>query len=247
MYGGMCAFNHHNSMMKLLARCIERGVLFNWATQCNDSLVARARNILSHVFLENEGSHAFFIDADIGFDPDDILEMVETDYDVLGVPCTKRFIRWDRVQKAVRRSDRDLTDADLADAAGDPIGNYLVPEGETQKIVVATEPQEMLNMGTGILMVRRAAFLKLKKAFPDNWYEPADIATGGKKNRIWDFFPTGLNPATHEYTAENFGFCELCRKAGIKLMMCPWIKTTHAGAHLFSGNLPRMIALTGEA
>lgn len=104
MYGGNLTVNYHNAFVQLCNLCRETGVELGWSNIYNESLISRARNRLVDTYLkQSTATHAVFIDADIGFDCRDILAMMETDYDIVGVPCSKKSIRWDRIQLAVAR------------------------------------------------------------------------------------------------------------------------------------------------
>src|SRR6266851_2084354 len=99
MYGGNLTLNYHNSFVQLMLACRDLGIEFGWTNTWNESLISRARNRMVDSFLKTStNTHAIFIDADIGFDPRDVIAMLEMDKDILGVPCSKKSIRWDRIQ-----------------------------------------------------------------------------------------------------------------------------------------------------
>src|SRR5690242_16082915 len=85
MYGGMAMCNYLESFLQLLILCQQEKISFAYAFTFNESLVTRARNRLADEYLKNMTStHALFIDADIGFEPAHVLEMLKHDKDIAG-------------------------------------------------------------------------------------------------------------------------------------------------------------------
>ena len=58
---------------------MKNGINFRITTLRNESLVTRARNILSAMFMESDCTHLFFIDSDIEFDSESILRALAFD------------------------------------------------------------------------------------------------------------------------------------------------------------------------
>lgn len=269
MYGGNLTVNYHSSFIQLGPACATAGVILGSNNIYNESLISRARNRLVDTFLkETSATHACFIDADIGFDSRDILTMIEMDRDILGVPCTKKSIRWDRIQFAIARrvlewshnnpeckngfepaaladrfrsSDRAFNPIDLPRIGGDFVFN--VPADWDGNINVG-EPEIMRHVGTGLLMVKREVFLKFMKAYPDRWYQSRHDPASNP-GRIHDFFKVGVNPETREYDSEDYWFVHDCIALGYQALLCPWIKTTHMGTNTFVGDMPAALACAG--
>ena len=80
------------------------------STITNESLVTRARNILVAMFLANkDATHLMFIDADIGFNAENIAKMMtDTMRDDVEIVCgayPKKGINWQTVIDAVNRGE----------------------------------------------------------------------------------------------------------------------------------------------
>jgi len=41
-------------------------------------------------------------------------------------------------------------------------------------------------------------------------------------------------------------FCQMWRKMGGKIFLCPWMKTQHIGTYAFTGNMPAVAQYTGK-
>lgn len=270
MYGGNLTLNYHNSFLKLVLKCRDLGISIDWTNTWNESLISRARNRLADSFLKtNEYTHAIFIDADIGFEADDVLAMMEMDKDILGVPCSKKSIRWDRLQNAIAKrvlewshnnpqcqnghdpaamlemfqhSGRQFNPADLPRIGGDFVLNFAPFEGE--KTITLNEPEPMKHVGTGMLMIKRQVFLKFRQAYPNRWYEAKSDAASNP-GPIHDFFKVGVNLETREYDSEDYWFCHDCIALGYQVLLLPSVVTTHMGTNTFIGDMAAALACAG--
>lgn len=244
MYGGMAAQNYIESFIKLMMTCGKYRIPFSYSFTYNESLITRGRNRLADEYMKNcSSTHAIFIDADIGFEPDDIIAMLEADRDIIGVPCSKKGIRWDRIQKALQRNGRTFTNDELSRIGGDFVFNFEQFAG-TRNFKL-NELQEMRNVGTGIMMVRREVFESFREKYPDRWYE-SKTDGAALPGAIWDFFRVGVNPETREYDSEDYWFCVEAKAIGFKVWMAPWVRTSHMGSFKFIADMPAVAALAGE-
>jgi hypothetical protein len=243
MYNNQLFMNYHESVIELVSLAARSGMKSFSYVNVATSLIALSRNLLVSKFLEGDGTHCVFIDADMGFDPHDVLKMLELDRDVIGACCPVKSFFWSRMQQMCRRSGREFTEQEMQQLGG--TFNYEKPVGEKMRLDV---PQEVRRLGSGLLMVKREVFEKLRQAHPDRWYEPRDLngapMFGGV--RIHEFFRTGLMSG-HEYIGCDYTFCDECTALGLKIWMCPWTKTTHMGTHAFVGDLPGIASLCGES
>jgi hypothetical protein len=94
MYGGMCTGMFARSLADLSALCVKYGVALQIYFLFNESLIPRARNYCVDEFMRSESTHFMFIDADIGFNPQDVIALLalqgdDTEYDVIGGPYPK--------------------------------------------------------------------------------------------------------------------------------------------------------------
>jgi hypothetical protein len=245
MYGGVCYVNYFESFQKLTIACAKYGIPFSSAHKWNESLVSRARNQLVDLFRkEGDATHAVFIDADIGFDADEVLSMVERDEDILVAPCSKKSLRWDRLRRMILKNPgREYTDEELKRAAGDFCFNFEPFDGQRQMRL--EDLWDLRTGGTGLMSIRREVFEGFAEKYPDRWYEstnnPAELP-----GPVHDFFRTGVDPETREYESEDYCFCADAKKIGFTVKLCPTVRTTHMGSNLFYGDLAAVSHLAGE-
>src|ERR1700716_4589966 len=79
-----------------------------------DALITRARANLVTLFLDNPtATHLLFVDADIGFTPDQVYRLIESEADVVaGVYPIKR-INWDKAKRMLESNSSKAPSAAL--------------------------------------------------------------------------------------------------------------------------------------
>src|SRR6202161_4654436 len=79
-----------------------------------DALITRARSSLISQFLDDpSGTHLLFIDADIGFEPEQVLRLIECGADMCAAVYPIKRIDWDRVRRSIEASAPDPATASL--------------------------------------------------------------------------------------------------------------------------------------
>jgi len=93
-YGGMITADYFKSCMQLTAVAATNKVELQFGTIGNESLITRARNTLVQLFMDDEQyTHLLFIDADISFDPNTVMRMIDLDEEIVtGVYQEKQLI-----------------------------------------------------------------------------------------------------------------------------------------------------------
>ena len=168
MYGGQCCGMYTKSTADLATISTQYGMDVRFFYLFNESLITRARNYLVDEFLRSPYTHLMFIDSDIHFNPNDVLTLAALDKPIIGAPYPKKVIAWEKVRNAV---DAGLADNDptlLEEFTGDFVFN---PVAGTQEIKVS-EPVEVLEIGTGFMLVAREVFEKFRDAYPQFSYKP---------------------------------------------------------------------------
>ena len=250
MYGGMCSGMYAKASCDLATLSTKYEMDLKFFYLFNESLIPRARNYLCDEFLRSEYTHLMFIDADIHFDPNDVLTLAALDKDIIGGPYPKKCIAWEKVRNAV---DSGLADEDptvLDQYTGDYVFN---PVENTHKIQVS-EPVDVLEIGTGFMLIKREVFNDFKEAYPQFAYRPdhnrSEHFTGDRI--IHAYFDTVIDSKAYlgdiagesdRYLSEDYFFCQFVRRLGYKIYLCPWMKLGHMGSYVFSGSMASLANL----
>ena len=84
-YGGMMSEPTVTSLLRFILLAQQVGLNWSLDTMVNESLVTRARNnLMAKMMTNKEATHFMFIDADIRFQPESILQMIACDKEVIG-------------------------------------------------------------------------------------------------------------------------------------------------------------------
>lgn len=250
MYGGMAHGLYIKSCLDLQSIMRNYGVEVKFSFLFNESLITRARNYLVDEFLRSDCTHLLFIDSDIHFNPQDVVALLALDKDVAGAPYPKKSINWGSVAAAARNHP-DMPPGELENLVGEYVFNVV--KG-TQQFSV-TEPLEVLEIGTGFMMVKRDVFTKLSEAFPLIRYRPDHVgqANFDGSRYIHAYYDTVIDSTesitgggSDRYLSEDYMFCQMWRKIGGKIYLCPWMKTQHIGTYAFTGNMSAIAQYSGK-
>lgn len=246
MYGGMCTGVFNQGMMDLMQKATHLGLTVVVKSIYNESLIARARNYLFADFLDSDCTHCLFIDADIGFSADDVLTLLalqdeDSPYDILAAPYPKKTIAWEKVVAAVNQGVADQDANELSNYVGDFVLNF--PPGTTQ--VDLNQPVEVLETGTGFMMIKKSTGMKMARAYPETKYLPDHVRSPGfdGSREIYALFDCIIDPATRRYLSEDYLFCQRARNVGLKTYVCPWINLKHMGSYIFGGTMHHLASI----
>jgi hypothetical protein len=241
MYGGNCAGTYTKSCTDLSMMCAANGIELKFYFLFNESLIQRARNYIVDEFLRSDCTHLMFIDADIGFNPRDILGLLAVyiqnpdEYDVVTGPYPKKTIAWEKVKRAADAGKGKDNPFELEQFTADYVFNPVKKMTQFN----LSEPLEVSEAGTGFMLIPRETFEKFAKAYPELSYKPDHIRTDNfdGSREIHAYFDCVIDPESKRYLSEDYFFCQYVRKAGMKVWMCPWMQLQHIGSYIFKGNM----------
>jgi len=250
MYGGQCAGMYTRSMADLSAFCAKYNIPLQLYYLFNESLITRARNYCCDEFMRSDATHLMFIDSDIGFNPQDVIALMalmtdESEYDVIGGPYPKKCISWEKIKMAVDKGVADEDPNNLEKFVGD----YVFNPKSQQKEIPLGEPVEVLEIGTGFMMVRKNTFHKYAEAYPYQSYKPDHVRTEhfDGSREIMAYFDCIIDPISKRYLSEDYNFCYHVQKMGLKVWFCPWMQLQHVGSYIFGGSLADLASIGASA
>jgi hypothetical protein len=250
MYGGMAHGLYIKSSLDLQTTMNKYAIETKFSFLFNESLITRARNYLVDEFLRSDHTHLLFIDSDIHYNPQDVLALMALDKDVIGGPYPKKSMNWGNIAQAAR-ANPNMDPKELEQLVGEYVFNVV--KGTKQFSV--TEPLEVMEIGTGFMMVKREVFERMEKEYPTIKYKPDHIgqANFDGTRYIHAYFDTVIDTkdsitggGSERYLSEDYMFCQMWRKLGGSIFLCPWMKTQHVGTYAFTGNMPAVAQFTGK-
>jgi glycosyltransferase involved in cell wall biosynthesis len=250
MYGGQCAGMFTKSVADLSAFCANHNIPLQMYFLFNESLITRARNYCVDEFMRSEMQHLMFIDSDIGFSPQDVIALMalqtqNEEYDIIGGPYPKKCISWEKIKYAVDKGVADDDPTVLDRYVGDFVFN---PKGGSGSIRI-DEPVEVLEIGTGFMMISRKALEKFTESYKELMYKPDHVRTEAfdGTREIMQFFQAEIDPVSKRYLSEDYWFCQKSQAIGLKTWFCPWMRLQHVGTYIFGGSLADLASIGAAA
>lgn len=140
-YGGMVSEPTMTSLIRFVLLAQKFGLQWSLDTMVNESLIPRGRNNLMAKMMSNPAAtHFMFIDADIRFQPESILQMMSYEKDVIAGMYPKKSIPTNYVIN-------------------------LLPQTKIQGDIFTVD-----TAGTGFLLFKRSVYERLIQAHPETKY-----------------------------------------------------------------------------
>lgn len=236
-YGGVVTEQYSQSLFNLSIKAIANNLRLGYATIANESLVTRARNELVSNFLESKGTHLMFIDADIGFNPNDVLHMVMADKDVVTGAYPLKTHDWDAVANLASTGSLDAKE--LERSSIQYVINIQKPDpemvGKTVDIEIKDGLVEVWDAGTGFMLIKREVIEKMIEAYPETlYYSDKDLTVPLEKRKRYALFDTMID-TDQRYLSEDYTFCRRWQEIGGKIHLSVATVLNHVGTTTYRG------------
>jgi len=203
-----------------------------------DALITRARANLVTLFLDNpSATHLLFVDADIGFTPDQVYRLLESAADVVaGVYPIKR-VNWDKARRMLDSARPAAPSAAL---------DYVLEIDDPDHVTTVNGFTRVRYAGTGFLMIRRQVLEKMCQ-HPDHaplqfFREHSIDALAGSPNRF-ALFECMIDQNTGTYLSEDFAFCKRWTDMGGEIWADLESRLDHVGPSVFYGDVSSQCAV----
>jgi len=229
-FGGQVSVLYAASLVRLqkLVRTYSR---FNFKVlfKDGDALITRARASLVAQFLDDpDATHLLFIDADIGFEPDQVLRLIACGAEMCAAIYPIKRIDWDKVRNTIETGRPNPAAAAL---------KYVFEVDDPDAVTAKAGFVKVRYAGTGFLMIRRQALERMCAHYPQLKYQrdhSIDAATASD-NRFALFECMIAEDGT--YLSEDFAFCKRWTAMGGEIWADLNSKLSHVGPMTFCGDL----------
>jgi hypothetical protein len=207
-----------------------------------DALITRARANLVTLFLDDPtATHLLFIDADIGFTPDQVFRLIESGADIVAGCYPIKRVNWEKARRAMAAGRSDLAASSL---------DYVLEIDNPDEVKVVNGFTRVRYAGTGFLMIRRNVLEKMCAHPP---YAPLQFLRehsrdelAGSPNRF-ALFECMIDPATGTYLSEDFAFCKRWTDIGGEIWADLDSRLDHVGPSVFHGDIASQFASAPNA
>ena len=234
-YGRQVTDLYAASLLKLQIACQQRDVHLLVHMLGSEALITRARqNVVAHFLANEAATHLLFIDADIGFEPEQVFRLLDFGADVSAAIYPVKRIDWRKVAAAAGAKLSNLQSSSLS---------YLLEFGDAARIETRNGFAKVQYAGTGFLMLRRQMLLAMIERYPELRYShehrPDDTLDGSPwRYALFNCFVD----ETGTYLSEDFSFCRRWTTMGGEIWIDLQSRLTHVGAVSFAGDLSTQFA-----
>ena len=230
-FGGQVSSLYAASIFKLqraLRACPEIELIIHMRE--GDALITRARADLVALFLDDPAAtHLLFVDADIGFEPDQVLRLIACGAEVAGGAYPIKRIDWDKAHKVIDARRPNTRSAVL---------DYVLEIEDPAHIAVVNGFTRVRYAGTGFLMIRREALERMCRHYASLRFrrEHSRDPLTDSPNRF-ALFECMIDPATGIYLSEDFSFCKRWTDMGGEIWADLESRLDHVGPATFHGDV----------
>ena len=229
-FGGLVTKDYMQSIFSLMQTGAQAGIQLTLALLGNDALITRSRNTLVSSFLnDTAATHLLFVDADISFEPEQVMRLLDADKDVVAAMYPIKDYDWETAARINSQDGSSLAAAALHYVGTPLVGQNAERDGDFVSAVYA---------GTGMLLVKRTVLEQMSESYPGLRYNAihAYPATKASPGTQYALFECMIEEETGLYLSEDFAFCRRWRALGGKIWLDTASKLNHTGPHRFVGN-----------
>ena len=243
-YGGQIGEPYFRSMMRFAILCNKYDIKYTISTLANESLITRGRNTLTSFFMENpEAIHLFFVDADIEFQPEDILRMVAYDKPVVVGAYPKKALNWNSIIEAARNDETETADTIEGHSSNYVVNFDFVKDQEgnrTGQVQIVDNLVKLKDAGTGFMCINKEVIQKMFDTHPETKYVN-DINVDAKfEPFMYALFDCIIDPESRRYLSEDYTFCRRWQDMGGEVWLDPRTALNHVGHYTFRGNIRKL-------
>ena len=250
-YGGQTTTLYTQSMLKLQSECARYKIEMVLLAITNESLITRARNDLVYHFLKHKDArgvfeYIMFIDADIQFEADHVIRLIVHNKDIVTGAYPMKLINYNNIE------NKALPVTTLVKLTTEYAINPKFTEEEAERARNSDQPEritlqvkngliEVLDAGTGFMLIKRGVLEQMITAFPEIKYvrDMTSLNADGSIDRTTDtqyaLFDGSIDEESRRYLSEDYTFCRRWQKIGGRIWTDPEIVLNHVGTHVFRG------------
>ena len=240
-YGAQVLEAFAGSFIHLAELCRAKNIQLCFDTTENESLIPRARNVSMGRFMKKSTANYFmFIDADIHFDPNSVIRLLESGHDFTCAAYPKKCIMWEDASKCIKEGDTrppELMSSSL-------VMNFKRGNA-TQRVTNGFV--EVLDGATGFMLVKREVVEKMYAHYKEELFCINDHQNADFKDYV-ALFDCFIDPDNNRYLSEDYAFCRRWQQMGGKIFADSRATLGHVGNLVFNGRLKdRITNITNDA
>ena len=233
-YGCLLTTQYLQCILQTQLSLCTKGIGINLDLLGNESLITRARNLLTKRFLLSDATHLLFIDADISWSPEAVLRLLQKDQPVVTGVYPKKMVDWKNVATKLEPGN-----------SKEPVHmmgldyNINVTERETQ---VVNGFAKVFDAATGFMLIKREALEQLYSRYQRELFVVNDLP--GVNQTVKDYiavFDCMIDPDTRRYLSEDFAFSRRWQAVGGEVFADLAVPLGHTGSFHYEGDVAQRL------
>ena len=244
-YGSQCYVNYVSCLMNTMTLFSKLGLNLRVEFCRNDSLVSRARNnLIAKAMHDKATTHMLFIDADITWNPVDIVKLILADKNIVGGVYPIKNYEWNKLIEPGRNVVQEWIDKKNSSQLSASVSDQDIIQHRMMRynlnyisntLEIANNLTKVRHLATGFMMIRRDTIEKMARAFPSTKYtDDVGFLHGPENEYAYALFDCGVEDG--HYCSEDWLFCSRWAKMGGETWVDVTINLNHCGVEDFKGS-----------
>ena len=228
-YGGVLHRGYFHSVLQLQKLCQIHDIQLTTHTIGNESLIQRARNYYVALALSNPHiTHLFFVDADISFNPQSVIRMIQSNKDITCGIYPKKGLNIEQIQQNSKEPLQSIIPLSLDYVINIKQGEIKIQDGYIP----------CLYGGNGFMMIKKDVLETLRDKYPETKYknDVTGYDTPELREHFYALFDCFICPDTKRYLSEDYAFCQRCINSGYTSRADLLCNLNHTGTFEFRGS-----------
>jgi hypothetical protein len=236
---GKCNLQLAQGLTQLVLLCKANNIKMNVIYNYHCSLIHKGRSDMISNFLHfTNATHFMFIDSDLKFEPEAVINMLDIDVDLIGATYPKKIFNFDLIKHVIKEND-NLDEYSINAITNEYALSFLDDFKNTGKIQMNEKGLiEVQRLPTGFLMMTRKMLLEMVEKYPEHRYKLKNVEHEYQKDKLegYSLFDTYIDE-DGDFISEDYAFCDRYREIGGKVWLYPHALINHIGAYEFKGDL----------
>lgn len=241
-YGASCSTHYVNCLLETIKTFEMFNIKLKIQFCNNDSLVTRARNnLIARAMTDPTTTHMLFIDADIIWNPYDIIKMLMNDKHIVGGAYPYKSYNWGKLSnpETVKNWIDKKNNSVLNTTTNEELIKYKMVEYNinymSTEIKVENNLAQVRHLANGFMMIKRVVIEKMGEAFPNTKYtDDIGFLTESENIHAYALFDCGVEDG--HYLSEDWLFCHRWTKMGGDIYLNVSIQLSHVGQEIYKGS-----------
>jgi len=244
-YGSQCYVNYVMCLMNTMNLFAKLGLNLKIEFCKNDSLVSRARNnLIAKAMHDKETTHMLFIDADITWNPVDVLKLILADKHIVGGVYPIKNYEWHKLTEPGKNVVQDWVNTKRSSQLNASITDQDFIQHKMMRynlnyisntLEIANNLTKVRHLATGFMMIRRDTIEKMARAFPSTKYtDDVGFLKSDENEYAYALFDCGVEEG--HYCSEDWLFCSRWSKMGGETWVDVTINLNHSGVEDYKGS-----------